>query len=72
MASKIVTVQDYLMKKDPEKYEPIFKARKEAAEAASGEERKLLDEVSALEEENDKLVEENKKLKAMIAKLKKE
>jgi cell division protein FtsB len=61
----IVTVQDYLIRKDPEKYEPIFKARaieEKKAEKISTDRRELLKEIEELEKENAKLADENKKL----------
>ena len=62
--SKVVTVQDYLIAKDPEKYEPMFEKREKVAEATVDEKRVLLAEIETLQEENAKLKSENKKLKA--------
>lgn len=73
MSGKVVTVQDYLLKKDPEKYEPIFKAREKAAKAAEkkdNEKRELLAEIQALEAENNELVKANTALQEELSALK--
>jgi len=57
--SKTVTVQDYLIKKDPGKYEPMFKLRDKAIKQAA----KKQDESKKLKEEIKELKEENKALK---------
>lgn len=62
--SKVITVQDYLIAKDPEKYKPMFEKQEEAKNAEGDEKRALLAEIQALQEENSKLKSENKKLKA--------
>lgn len=71
MSNKVVTVQDYLMKKDPEKYAPIFDARakeEKKAEKKDNEKRELLAEIQALEKENAELLKENEELKKKAAK----
>ena len=62
--SKVVTVQDYLIKKDPEKYGPMFEKREVVKTEKEDEKRALLEEIQELREENAKLKSENKKLKA--------
>lgn len=62
--SKVVTVQDYLMEKDPEKYAPVFSKEAEAEVKKQGKadsvKRELLKEIEDLKAENAEL---KKKLK---------
>jgi len=66
--SKVVTVQDYLIKKDPEKYKRLLGIKeKEAkkAEKKDNEKRELLSEIQTLRTEN-------KELKKQVESLEKE
>lgn len=66
---KVVTVQDYLIKKDPEKYERLFNSRAQMAnksERMATDRRELLKEIEELETQNKKLVAENKIFKAKV------
>lgn len=57
--NKVVTVQDFLIKKDPEKYKPMF-TKEAIAETKAGKKE---------ENELKKLRAENKELKARLKEL---
>lgn len=70
--SKVVTVQDMLTLKDPEKYTPMFskEGKKDAKVKAKSEAetRELLQEIEDLEAENAELKSENAELKKELKK----
>lgn len=70
--SKVVTVQDMLTLKDPEKYTPMFSKedKKDAKVKAKSEAetRELLQEIEDLEAENAELKAENAELKKELKK----
>ena len=60
--SKVVTVQDYLKHKHPDKYQDSTNKQKEIEFGSEGQERELLTEIEKLQEKNETFIKKYKKL----------